>query len=288
MRILLAVDGSNHSYEAARTLAQLSPIDALTVLHVVDIPRMEYPTHEETYFSDRLEGRMREEGHRLLNHVSSIFPGDMDSVQTHIANGTPAETIVAAAEKKQVDLIVLGARGLGPINEHIVGSVSHSVITYATCPTLVVRKPMKTLQHVLLAVQGPDDAEAAVQLFAKKPFRDAVQVTVFTVPPVHRPIWPLEPPISEQHIDKALHAARDFVNGIASQLSAMGCRAEGVVSMGVPWAAIIQQASETKADLILMGTHGKHGISRFALGSVSHTVLHKSPCSVLVIRLGAA
>jgi nucleotide-binding universal stress UspA family protein len=54
--------------------------------------------------------------------------------------------------------------------------------------------------------------------------------------------------------------------------------------LGTPSAMILQEATQLRADLILMGTRGRQGITRFVLGSVSHAVLHKMQCPVLVFH----
>ncbi len=67
----------------------------------------------------------------------------------------------------------------------------------------------------------------------------------------------------------------------ASCLSAIGYRAVGVVVDGAPASEILAQASKRNADLIVMGSR-RRGIGRM-LGSVSHAVLHRTSCSVLVV-----
>jgi nucleotide-binding universal stress UspA family protein len=54
--------------------------------------------------------------------------------------------------------------------------------------------------------------------------------------------------------------------------------------VGTPSTMILQEATTLRSDLILMGTRGRQGITRFVLGSVSHAVLHKTPCPVLAFH----
>jgi nucleotide-binding universal stress UspA family protein len=54
--------------------------------------------------------------------------------------------------------------------------------------------------------------------------------------------------------------------------------------VGTPSTIILQEATTLRSDLILMGTRGRQGITRFVLGSVSHAVLHKMPCPLLVFH----
>jgi nucleotide-binding universal stress UspA family protein len=71
---------------------------------------------------------------------------------------------------------------------------------------------------------------------------------------------------------------------VAERLRAIGYEAHGVAVVGTPSSMILQEATTLQSDLILMGTRGRQGITRFMLGSVSHEVLHKMPCPVLAFH----
>lgn len=287
MRILVAVDGSDQSYEAARALAHLSPMRQLVILNAMDVPKPAYPmmvpeVAQELYTT--VERGMREDGERLLNRTVSILPFHTGPTSKRLEVGNPADAILSVAEQERADLIVLGARGLGPVQEVLLGSVSHRVITQAPCPTLVVNKHMRALKQVLLAVEGEQDAEAAVKFLATKPFKESAQVTVLTILPFAAPLWPVGISDSEALKEKAIESGRDFVDSVAAKLFKLGYQASGSVTLGDPGHAILGWAGTTKPDLIMMGSRGRHGVTRFLLGSASHAVLHRAPCPVLVFR----
>ena len=117
MKTLLAVDGSDNSYEAVHALKYFSRAEQLTLLHALDVPRPAYPmmlpeAAEELYKT--LEQCMREDGERLLDRVQSLHPMHASPSTKHVRIGSPAEVIVSMAEEQKADLIVMGARGLGP------------------------------------------------------------------------------------------------------------------------------------------------------------------------------
>jgi nucleotide-binding universal stress UspA family protein len=70
-----------------------------------------------------------------------------------------------------------------------------------------------------------------------------------------------------------------FLHGVKERYP----KAEGVVVSGEPWLAILEAAKKQGADLIVMGTHGRRGISRVLLGSVAEKVVRLSPVPVLTI-----
>ena len=287
MKTLLAVDGSDHSYEAVHVLKYLARAEQLTLLHALDIPRPAYPmmvpeVAEELYKS--LEQSMREEGERLLNRVQSLIPMHAGPSTKQLRMGSPAEVIVSTAEEQKVDLIVMGARGLGPIKERLLGSVSHRILTLAPCATLVVNGPVKAMKQILLPLQGLSDAEAAIRFLQLKPFHDPVEVTLLTVLPSTQPPWPGTVAAAENLEEQALQSARDYIDDVGERLRVLGYQAHGIAVLGTPSAMILQEAIKLRADLILMGTRGRQGITRFVLGSVSHAVLHKMPCPVLVFH----
>lgn len=137
MNTLFAVDGSDNSYEAVRALKYLRRADELTLLHVVDTPQPAYPmmvpeVAQELYA--QLERSVKKDGERLLTRVQSLLPPHSGSARKRLEVGSPAEMIVTTAESRHVDLIVMGARGLGPVKERLFGSMSHWVMVLPLAP----------------------------------------------------------------------------------------------------------------------------------------------------------
>ena len=287
MNTLLTVDGSDNSYEAVHALKYFARAEQLTLLHALDVPRPAYPmmlpeVAEELYKS--LEQSMREDGERLLDRVQSLLPMHAGPSTKQLRIGSPTEVIVSTAEEQKANLIVMGARGLGPVKERLLGSVSHRILTLASCATLIVNGPVKAMKQILLPLQGLSDAEAAIRFLQLKPFHDAVEVALLTVLPSTEPPWPVEAAAAEKLKEQALQSARDYIDGVAERLRAIGYQARGVAVLGTPSAMILEEATKRRSDLILMGTSGRQGITRFVLGSVSHAVLHKTPCPVLAFH----
>ncbi len=287
MQTLVAVDGSEQSYEAARALAHLRQSEQVLLLHALDVPEPAYPTMVPEVARDlytTVAKGMREDGERLLDRVKSILPSGIGPVTTRLEIGKPVEVILTVAEQERIGLIVMGARGVAPIRELVLGSVSHRILTHAVCPTLVVKSPVRTLRRVLLAVQGSEDAEAAARFLTSQPFREPVEITVLTVFPAGQPLWPVGLSDSQTMVQEAKGAANRFVEEVADRLAGLQYCAGVKLALGAPAPAILREADSSKADLILMGTRGRQGIARFFLGSVAHTVLHRAPCPVLVVR----
>ena len=287
MKTLLAVDGSDNSYEAVRALKFLSRADQVILLHVLNVPRPAYPmmmpeVSDELYKA--VERSMREDGERLLDRVQSLLPLHAGPSTKRLELGSPAEIIVTAAEQDKVDLIVMGARGLGPIKERLLGSVSHRILTLAPCAKLVVNGPVKAMTKVLLPLQGPHDMEAAIRFLQLKPFHEPVQLSLLTVLPRVRPPWPVGAATVEQLEERALQSAREFIEDVANRLRSLGYEARGRAVLGTPADTILQEAGTLRADLMLMGSRGKKGAMRFMLGSVSHAVLHQMPCPILIFH----
>jgi nucleotide-binding universal stress UspA family protein len=287
MKTLLAVDGSDNSYEAVRALKYFARAEQLTVLHALNVPRPAYPmmmpeVANELYTT--LERHMREDGQRLLDRIESLLPLHAGPAVKLLELGSPAEVIVTAAEQRHIDLVLMGARGLGPIKERLLGSVSHRVLTLAPCAKFIVNGPVKAMKQVLLPLQGPSDTDAVVRFLQLKPFHEPVELTLLTVLPSTRPPWPVDTATAENLEAQALKVARDFVNDIANHLRAIGYQAQGTAVLGAPAETILQEAEKRRSDLILMGSRGRQGVSRFVLGSVAHAVLHQMPCPVLVFQ----
>jgi nucleotide-binding universal stress UspA family protein len=111
-----------------------------------------------------------------------------------------------------------------------------------------------------------------------------------TIVYAHVPIAPLVP---EQVIDSITlnrldREARRWVErhiaGLVGRATKAGVRAAARTVTGDPSAQIVRTARSTRADLIVIGTHGRRGISKFLLGSVAERVIATAPCPVLTVR----
>ena len=285
MKLLLAVDGSDNSYEAVRALKYLSRAEELHLLHVLDVPTPAYPmmmpeVSQELY--ETVERNMREDGTRLLDRIVSLLPLGIGPVTKHLVIGSPADRIVTLAEQDKVDLILLGTRGLGPIKERLVGSVAHRVLTYAPGAKLILPGPLKSPSQVLLPLQGTYDADHALRFLQQKPFRELPTITLFTVLPHTKPPWPMDATSTEQMEVHALRQAQDFLNDTAAKLGSLGYPTKVAASLGTPVEGIMQQATVLNPDLILMGCRWRHGVTRLVLGSVSHALLHQSRYPLMI------
>jgi nucleotide-binding universal stress UspA family protein len=285
MKLLLAVDGSDNSYEAVRALKYLARAEELHIVHVLDVPSPAYPmmmpeVAQELY--ETVERNMRDDGTRLLDRIVALLPLDAGPVTKHLVVGSPVDQIVALAKQQKINLILLGARGLGPIKERLVGSVSHRVLTFGPGAKLILSGPLKTLHHILLPLQGSYDADHAISFLQQKPFRTPPTITLFTVLPHTRPPWPVDA-VSAEHMEThSLGKAKDFLDEIAAKLKSYGYQTRVATTLGTPVQGILQEAKALNPDLILAGSRGRRGLTRMVLGSVSHALLHQGTYPLVI------
>lgn len=137
----------------------------------------------------------------------------------------------------------------------------------------------ESAMKVVVAYDGSEHAHKAVdQLKLLSGPVDAVLVSVVRGPALGIRGTAIE--VDQSEID----AARDALQKVAKELAAAGRTVQTKLMMGEPADALIDEAIEQKADLIILGTRGLNLAKRIVMGSVSTNVLHHAPCSVLVVR----
>lgn len=139
---------------------------------------------------------------------------------------------------------------------------------------------------ILLAIDDSKFSEAAVKSVAGQ-FRS--QDTEVRVLHVVEPIAISEPPQMSPgyypELEDRLPKAREFVDRVAKTLSSGGFRVTTSVATGDTKSIILEDAAEWHADLIVLGSHGRKGLERFFLGSVSEAVARYAHCSVQIVRI---
>ncbi len=293
MRILLALDGS-HGAATAHALVQSLPwpdpshIDAFRVIEpVFDMFGM-----SPIGFDDTLDDLLGTADVRRALDADTIDLGAPGrTIATHVEIGRPATLIVEAATRLRSDLIVLGSRGRGPISTMVLGSVSAEVADHAPCPVLVARRP--TCDRAMVALDGTPFTEHIVEAVQAFTFLRDTHLDVVSIAPSVAPgpgimlssggygvpfTW------FEEGVDAATASLEHVASAAAAALTERGREASWAVHHGDPAATLIEVAQRSGTDLIIVGTHGRTGMTRLLLGSVARNVLLHAHASVLVLR----
>ncbi|MDH4360717.1 MAG: universal stress protein [Nitrospirota bacterium] len=287
MRVLLAIDGSEQSIQATQAVMRLASVATLTILHVIDLPRLTFSmlgpeiAHD---LSKVAEEALRKDGEHALTRCRSLLSGKIEPMKIRLEEGSPAELILSVAQEEHPDLILMGARGRGQVEELFLGSVSQRVLTHAGCPVLIINGPLPEIKSILIAVQSPDDVQKVKEFLEKRPFHTQTDITLLSVVPIPRSLFRGGVSAPEEKIKQALESTEAFLDQAVSQLKGCYDSVKGYVGLGAPADTILEQAAITEPDLMVMGVHHPSTITRFVLGTVSHTVLHRATRPVLVIR----
>jgi nucleotide-binding universal stress UspA family protein len=179
--------------------------------------------------------------------------------------------IAAAAEKVQPDLVIMGRRGKHQgLAAIFMGSVTARVIGRSPVNVLVVpRGGSIGFQRILIASDGSAHSERAWEhalAMAKKAGSRLIAVAVA----------PEEGDIIQ---------AKALVHKMLTTANRAGMPLKGVSPQGVaPDAGIIHQAVKNEVDLIILGSHGRTGLKKLLMGSVTERVIGQAPCPVLVVK----
>lgn len=287
IKVILAIDSSKIAQDAIQLLLQLWPEWQVTVLHVIDVEARPHPHLSGGLiqeYNDRLRQTLRKEAERLVPEVKARVGERFAQVEAVVRDGAAADRILAAARVRQVDLIVLGSRGLSPIPALLLGSVSSRVTQHAPCSVLLVKKPVPNLRTILLGVDRSTGSRDAVQFLLESGLVGITKrIVVVTVSPVVSSLGRGSSAWETSGQDTQAEA-RAFVHGIQKQFASQGCAVEGVATEGDPAAVLLELAQKELADLVVVGTRGRTGLRRLLLGSVSQKVITHAPCAVLTVR----
>lgn len=283
-RVVLALDVFAEGVETVlgRTRAVAGDAD-IAALHVVEDARLALGDQLAITDLGDLQDRLRDESVRRLEALCGRS-GIADSV---IRSGRPANEIHAFAETRGADLVAMGAHG-----RHgwrlLLGSTANAVLHGTSCDVLCVHVPGDAgkVREVLVAIHDVEDAPLVLERAVRIGASAGARVSTVSV------VRPLEHSYSGMDLaafgDAAAHFVRDAEQRLAAEVGALaerfGVRGERLVRRGHPGKEIRRAAEELSADLIVLGTHGRHGIA-LLLGSTANAVLHGATTDVLAVRL---
>ena len=138
MKILVPVDGSDHSRRAFTFAATEFDGQELVVLHVVDPFDVDASTDEAVWDDDFIE-RRKTEAEQLLEEYEALGDEHGVSIETGIAFGTPSRAILGAVDDYDVDHVAIGSRGRTGVGRVLLGSVAETVAKRAPVSVTIVR-----------------------------------------------------------------------------------------------------------------------------------------------------
>jgi len=140
---------------------------------------------------------------------------------------------------------------------------------------------------ILIALDASPHSDRALDFVARMRWPAGSRVIVLSVlQPVARAVTsPYEPaPIASENLEVLRKQLEEVVSRAERTLCEVGISTEGRVLAGDPRQTLIEIAQGERADLIVLGSHGRTGLAKMMLGSVSSHVVTHAPCSVLVVK----
>lgn len=287
-RATLCLDGSEHADAAVQLLSHIPvPQNNLITIVAVFSPRQ---LEKHSVLTD------------VLMNAKNILTDQGWNVETELKAGYPAETIMEIAELKNSQMITLGAVGLRATLGILLGGVAQQIVEYGKWPVLVVRSPLKSLNKILLAMDGSECSKIASQYLLNFPLPTTTEVhIVHVLPPLPaasmvatsmvgsvEPIPPVLPLPSTAELETWEEDEKRRGENIIGQgqaiLSKKGLKVHKKILRGDAATEIIDYAHREQIALIVAGSRGLSTISSWLLGSVSRKLIHYSGCSVLIVR----
>ena len=311
-RMLVPLDGSELSevvFPYAKELAGRLGLDVI-LLHVHSPEEGKTSPLYRAYIEHKAE-IIKRQSQEVQGKVGIEPGGKVLEVRGELVAGYPAEEILRYADERDIDLILMATHGRSGIRRWVMGSVADKVLRASNVPVWLVRTeipegivydkwPKRTM---LVPLDGSELAETIlphVEALAKQRGAELVDVVLLRVcesgaalgyyPPSAR----FETPTGAVHVMPQEYArgeaakykilAEQYLAGIEQRLKGAGLRVRAEVRAGEPAEEIVDYANTNPFNLIVMSTHARSGLSRWAYGSVATKVLQGVSSPVFLVR----
>ncbi|QSA95621.1 HAD-IC family P-type ATPase [Methylococcus sp. EFPC2] len=284
---LVATDFSADSGNAAGRAASLAAEHQgrLDLLHVVDLSSLK-AVRELLRSHDEAEAKLVGAAQRQLEEARSDVAKTVPvPASARVAVGNVLEEILSAAE--QANLLVLGARGLNPLRDLILGTTADRLLRMSIRPTLVVKRPAREgYRRVLVPVDFSPHSIAALKMaMLIAPKADVWLIHAFVAPFEGRLRLAGVPDEDlETYRVEARQQALIRLGNLMLDAGETQRRLFRVVEHGDAVRLILAKEEECEADLIVMGKHGLSIVEEMLLGSVTRHILADSKCDVLIVH----
>jgi nucleotide-binding universal stress UspA family protein len=281
--ILAAVADLEPPFDVMPQAIQLAERTGATLhlVHAFDLPDSAWDIYARIGYPDATALRRHAETLCVKMEERVRTLANRDRIHCHATSGSPQAVVAAYARKVRPDVVIIGATRHGRIGQAILGTTAQRVLRASPVPVLVLRgtlaeRPPRILMTTDLSPfseeiheRGLDTVDA---LFGEVGELRSVLVVPFGTE--------LPPPLNSERLREA---AEREVHRFLSERRPRAAPCQGVVRLGDPASGIITECRAWKPDILVLGTHGRHGAERWVLGSVAEATLRAAGVNVLVV-----
>jgi nucleotide-binding universal stress UspA family protein len=278
-KILIAYDGSASARNALAVASHLAREDKSWIKVLTVLPK--YAGDLELVGVANIKDTIEGPGQKLLEEAREIADREDVHILTNMTQGEPYEKIVHVADDENCDLIVMGRHGTNELERVLVGSVTARVIGYTHKDVLVVPDGTDlSRNNILLATDGSPSCEAAVDRAIDIANEQSAKLTAMSVVYTNDEYLALAPGVVEEMIGKA----KEKLAVIEQKAQEVGVAIDTLVREGEAYEVINNFVQKNGIDLIVMGSHGRRGLQRLLMGSVTERTIGYATCPVLVVH----
>jgi nucleotide-binding universal stress UspA family protein len=296
-RILIPLDGSKTAEKVlpyARFLAGSlnRPVELLAVVDIVEMAT-HMSADRARYLDTMIEDSVRN-SEQYLRGVAGTFPGA--NTKCTVEKGKAEQVIIETAAADKGTLITMATHGRSGINRWLLGSIAEKVLRGAPNPLLLVRATdeakadlVATLKSIVVPLDGSELAESVLPTVAELAKTLKLEVVLFRAYSIPYSAYSSAEGSYAVDYEELLKAMReeavDYLEKKTVAVKKLGIdKVSCVAKEGFAADEIISLSRKSPDNLIAMCTHGRSGVKRWVLGSVTETVVRHSAEPVLVIR----
>lgn len=275
-KILIPVDFSTPSENALKVASELAQKNKaeVHVLHVIELAESLFGAEQFNVNDEQIIFFMKLAQKRFETFLQKEYLKGI-TVKSFVEPGSAAIAIRETVEKNDIDIIVMGSNGVSGIEEIVIGSNTEKVVRHSEVPVLVVKNEMKSIAINNIVFASNFEIENLDAYKKAKQFADSFEAKMHmlyvnlpgnqfsSTPEIHEQMRvflnKVEMPLNKDHVE--------IFNDYTIQ--------EGVIN----------GSEKLKADLIIIPTHGRKGISHFFNGSIGEDVVNHSDLPVLTLKI---
>ena len=267
-KILVAFDGSESSRNALKQAIKFQETENAWIRVLVVLPP--YEGDLEIIGVSDIKSVLEGSSEKLIAEAKEIADSERAAIITDVEQGQAYEKIVDVAEAENCDIIVMGRRGIHHIERMFMGSVTSRVIGYTKKDVLVVPKDA-TIQwgNILLAVDDSQYSKIAVKHAMDFALSYGANVTAVSIVDVNDEFYAQVP----HAVDRMVDGAKLLLEEVRKIAETIDTNIETIVREGEAYERIVETAQEKNADIIFMGSHGRTGLKKLVMGSVTEKVI---------------